>query len=62
MGEVQRMSVPVDPMNDIFEHVVDDSGECWCEPEVQWVYPETGEMYSEALVIHNSADGRELTE
>jgi hypothetical protein len=26
------------------------------------VYPETGEMYSEALVIHNSADGRELTE
>lgn len=40
------------PVNDLFEH--DESTVCWCEPRVEWL--------SEAVVIHNSADGRELTE
>lgn len=49
------------PINDLFEHVEEGTG-CWCEPEVRWTDEETGESYPEALVIHNSADGRELTE
>ena len=55
------MSVHVYPVNDLWEHETDGE-ECWCDPEIRWVDPETGETYSEPLVIHNSADGRELTE
>ena len=48
------------PINDEREH--ETTTTCWCEPRIEWNDPETGEVYSEALVIHNSADGRELIE
>lgn len=38
------------PVADIREHVLDDDGTCWCEPD----FDEDYEMF-----IHNSADGRE---
>jgi hypothetical protein len=38
------------PVNDLREHVIDDEGTCWCQPEFDTEY----EMF-----IHNSADGRE---
>lgn len=56
------MSVHAYPLNDLWEHLVEDDCECWCDPEVRWVDPETGEVYVEPMVIHNAADGRELTE
>jgi hypothetical protein len=40
------------PVNDLREHEMATT--CWCLPRVEW--------HEEALVIHNSADGRELTE
>ncbi len=58
------MSFHVYPVNDLFEHLTEwPSGpECWCDPTVTWVDERTGETLPEALVVHNSADGRELTE
>lgn len=38
------------PVNDTREHIIDDEGTCWCQPEFDTEY----EMF-----IHNSADGRE---
>lgn len=55
------MSVHVYPVSDLWEHDI-KSGECWCDPETQWIDPETGEPLPEPLIIHNAADGRELTE
>jgi hypothetical protein len=46
-------SIHVVPCNDLKEHVVDDEGSCWCEPD----YDEEDNLY-----IHNSADGRERYE
>lgn len=51
------MTVHVLPIEDWIEHTEDTA--CLCEPEVQFVDPETGEEYSEMLVIHNAIDGRE---
>lgn len=48
------------PINDEREH--EEETTCWCEPQVLWNDPETGEAYAEALVIHNAADCRELVE
>lgn len=48
------------PINDKKEH--EETTMCWCLPSVEWDCPETGEAYSEGLVIHNSADGREFIE
>lgn len=38
------------PVHDLREHVIDDEGTCWCEPEFDLEYD---------MFIHNSADGRE---
>lgn len=51
----------VSPIRDEREHVLEGT-QCWCHPEVLWNDPETGEPFTEALVVHNSADGRELIE
>ena len=49
------------PLGDEREH--DTTGTmCWCEPVVEWNDPVTGEAHPEALIIHHSADGRELIE
>ena len=48
-------AVHVVPINDLREH--DESGlTCWCDPTVE-TFPTGG-----VLVVHNSADGRELVE
>jgi hypothetical protein len=46
--------VHVYPVNDTREHELEGTC-CWCEPHVDWDQPE-------AVVVHNSADGRELRE
>lgn len=53
--------IHVYPMNDEKEHDT-ESTMCWCQPRVEWVDQDSGEAYSGAMVIHNSADGRELIE
>lgn len=49
------------PVADEREHDLEGTG-CWCEPKVMWSDPDTGEAFPEALIVHNSADGRELIE
>lgn len=52
--------VSVIPINDLRRHREHD---CWCRPHVEWIDPDTGLPYTNGpLVIHNSADGRELNE
>lgn len=46
--------IHVYPVNDTREHVTEGTG-CWCEPHIDWDQPE-------AIVVHNSADGREARE
>ncbi len=43
------------PINDEREHEIGDTTTCWCDPKLDLEQPEM-------LVIHNSADGRELIE
>ncbi len=52
-AEPPRDTIHVVPCNDLKEHVVDDEGSCWCEPE----YDAEDNLY-----IHSSADGREAYE
>ena len=50
--------VSVIPINDLRSHRKHD---CWCQPAVVWIDEETGLPYPNGpLVVHNSADGREL--
>ena len=43
------------PVSDLREHCEDDAGRCWCHPTVK--------RHGRGLVImHQSADGRELVE
>lgn len=49
------------PLNDLRRHQL-EGADCWCQPRVELSDPKTGEPYAEALVIHNSADGREAVE
>ncbi len=44
------------PLNDLREHVTDDSAECWCKPEHE-IVPPAGEV-----IVHHSMDGREKFE
>lgn len=44
------------PINDLREHITNDSTSCPCKPAVE--FREDGEV----LVIHNSWDGREKKE
>lgn len=50
------------PENDEREHV--ESMDCWCNPEVRWKDPETGELYNHLgpLVVHQALDCREFCE
>lgn len=48
------------PIRDEREH--EETTMCWCNPTVEFTDPDTGEAYSEGLVIHNAADCRELIE
>lgn len=59
------MTVHVYPINDWIEHQIDvEASECTClcEPRIEYVDPETGEPYLEALVVHNAIDQREKDE
>lgn len=38
------------PLDDLGDHIIDNEGSCWCEPEFDWDYD---------MFVHNSADGRE---
>lgn len=50
------------PLNDERQH--DLSGDCWCEPLVEWIDPETGQPWAcgTARAIHDAADCREVSE
>ncbi len=53
--------VSVVPLHDSRRHR--RSTECWCQPTVEWTDESTALPYANGpLVIHNSADGRELRE
>jgi hypothetical protein len=47
--------IHVYPLNDEREHETGDTTTCWCDPKLDIDNPEM-------IVIHNSADGRELIE
>lgn len=61
---VQRSNsdVHVLPEGDLREHACTRT--CWCQPAIETHDPETGRGYvgMAAMVVHNSADGRELVE
>ena len=54
------MAYHVLPIDDLREH--EETATCWCQPRVETHDLETGEDYTEPLIIHNSLDGRELVE
>lgn len=52
---MKKVVIHVVPLNDVKAHRERDCGECWCAPRV--------ERHGDGVVvIHNSADGRELVE
>lgn len=44
------------PVNDLYPHDTDSGGQCECNPKVEFLDG------GDALVIHNSWDGREIFE
>ena len=56
------MSVHVIPQNDERPHCI--FYECWCNPRVEWLDPETNLPWANGScrVIHNAADCREISE
>jgi hypothetical protein len=53
--------IDVTPINDILDHI--PGGDCWCDPEVEWINEKTGlPLEAGPLYIHNSADRREEEE
>jgi hypothetical protein len=52
----ERGDVHVLPIGDLREHA--ESRYCWCGPRIEAV----NETRQTALVVHHSADGRELVE
>jgi hypothetical protein len=50
-GDEAMSDIHVTPLNDLRKHL--DLRQCWCRPRI-----ECGE-YGDAVVVHNSADGRE---
>lgn len=56
------MTLHVYPVADVIEHNTEQSNDCLCSPKMQFYDPETGKVYAEPLVIHNSFDGREHLE
>lgn len=55
-------AVHVTPLNDEREHTED--AECWCDPLVEYLDPETNLPWAggDCRIIHFSADCRELAE
>lgn len=53
------MVIHVMPENDGTKHTWEN---CWCNPRVCVLDPETGEPLPELIVVHSSADGREIQE
>ncbi len=49
--------VHVIPIGDIYEH--QESRECWCQPKVT---ANKQDVLQQPIIVHNSADGRELVE
>jgi len=47
------------PINDLKEHD-EESDQCWCNPRVE--IGDSEGLYEMPIIIHNSADGREITE
>lgn len=45
------MAIHTMPVKDNIEHKC--SFDCECEPIIEFFHPDTGEAYTEALVIHN---------
>lgn len=59
------MTTHVYPLDDWIDHKIDvpaSECDCPCEPRIEYFDPETGEAYSEPLVIHNAIDQRENNE
>ncbi len=55
------MPIHVYPVNDGTKHDT-DGGECWCRPRVEWLDSD-GMPYADGpLIVHSSADGREMDE
>lgn len=54
------MSVHVVPIKDERPHI--PSLNCWCKPKVLWKDPDTGQIYSSPMVVHNASDCREVVE
>lgn len=55
------MSIHVVPIDDLQEHV-ETGAPCCCRPKILWDDAITGERLDEPVIVHNSADGRELVE
>lgn len=53
--------IHVYPEEDERPHDLEGTG-CACGPDVHYKDPDTGETYSEALVVHHAFDFRELIE
>ena len=56
------MAIHVYPENDWIEHRIDQgvaNCDCPCDPDIQFIDPDTGEDYDEPMIIHNALDGRE---
>ncbi len=48
------------PVDDWYEHQIDEDYECPCDPTVEWIDPQTELPYEDGpLVIHNAFDGRQ---
>ncbi len=54
------MAIHVIPLEDTRVH--DRSIDCWCEPRQQWIDDDGIPLNGGPLVVHTSADGRELIE
>lgn len=55
------MSLHVVPLNDEIEH--EPGFNCWCDPDVEWIDPDTDLPYANGpMVIHFAHDGREIVE
>lgn len=48
------------PEADLFEHELDDEGDCACGPHIEPVQAEDGSFGE--IIVHNSLDAREKTE
>lgn len=52
------------PLNDEREHEL--NAQCWCEPDVLWLDPDTGlpwtNPHASPFIVHHAADCREVSE